>query len=98
MSVQSVYALARLDASCSRIGVKAEPLERVVEQGLADGDLGFPVLHSVVESDDFLLHVRQFRVRANFQRHFLVPVSIFPAPWRERVSLFYKQYQSFERS
>ena len=90
MSVQSVYELApltKLDAiekddllilgaSCSRIRVKAKPLERVMEQGFANGDFGFPILHSIVKGDDCLLRFRQLRMGPNLQRHLLVPVSV----------------------
>src|SRR5690606_33969999 len=59
-----------------RVSVQPETLERVVEQGLADGDAGLASLHAVVERHHFLLRIRQPRVRTDFQRDVRVPVGI----------------------
>lgn len=53
-----------------------EALERVVEQGLADGDGGFAAAHAIVEHNDLLLHIGQTPMRADFQHDLRVPVCI----------------------
>src|SRR5690606_36082107 len=57
-------------------GIQSQELQRVVEQGPADGDAGLAVAHAIVQCDDLLLRIRTPRVRADFQRDVSVPVGI----------------------
>jgi len=45
-------------------GIQSQELQRVVEQGPADGDAELAVVHAIVQRDDLLLHRESFRVEA----------------------------------